>query len=184
MLIIYATVFSYHGLTAPTSGQGLLIVEDSNYTQTKRILLDFSGQVTGPTQRPLSDNTTLTRHRRPRRRQDSNPQSHQANGRRSTPQTARTLGYAKVKQSLWRPGRLGVLSLSEFPHNQHMKVTRLSALSSGRLYSQEIFQIVNSVRGWDDPKVIGNGTRNLLARNAVLQPTAPRRTTIFVTWRK
>ena len=41
--------------------------------------------------------TALTRDRRPCPRRDSNPQSQQAKGRRSTPQTARSLRSAVVK---------------------------------------------------------------------------------------
>ena len=56
-------------------------------------LQDSSGRVISPLQLPLPNNTpTLTREKRPCRRQDSNTQFQQASVRRPTPQPARPLG--------------------------------------------------------------------------------------------
>jgi hypothetical protein len=40
-----------------------------------------------------------------------------------------------------------------FQDNRHRQVVRLSALRNVRLYSQDIFQLLISARGWVDPRV-------------------------------
>ena len=42
-----------------------------------------------------------------------------------------------------------------FPENWQMKVVRLSALHTGRLYHKEIFLVLISIRDWVDPSTLG-----------------------------
>jgi hypothetical protein len=53
----------------------------------------------------------------------------------------------KAKLSHYRPLEFQEVDAPEFLDNLHMKVVRLSALRTGRLYPQEIFLVLISVRG-------------------------------------
>ena len=54
----------------------------------------------------------------------------------------------KVKQSHHRPRGFQEVEAPRFQDNRHMKVVRLSALRTGRLYPQEIILVLISVIGW------------------------------------
>ena len=69
--------------------------------------------------------------------------------------TVCALFAVQVKQTLYRPWlALWFPRVPTFHGNRHMKVVRLSALSTGLLYPQEIFLVLISVRGWVDPRTI------------------------------
>jgi hypothetical protein len=59
----------------------------------------------------------------------------------------------KVKQSHYRPWGSQEVEASRFQDNRHVKVVR-SALRTGRLYPQDTFLVLISVRGWVDPRAI------------------------------
>jgi hypothetical protein len=62
-----------------------------------------------------------------------------------------------VKQSHyspWQTLRVEEVKAPRFLNNRHMKVVRLSALRTGRLYLQEILLVLISVRDWVDPRAI------------------------------
>ena len=59
-----------------------------------------------------------------------------------------------LKQSHYSPWGFQKVEAPRFQDNRHLKVVKLSALRTGRLYPQEIFLVLISVRGWVKPRVI------------------------------
>jgi len=59
-----------------------------------------------------------------------------------------------VKQFHYRPWRFQEIEAPRFQDNWHMKVVSLSALRTGRLYPQEIFLVLISVRACVNPRAI------------------------------
>ena len=60
----------------------------------------------------------------------------------------------KVKQSYYGPWGFQEVEASRFQDNRHVKVVRLSAIHTVRLYPQEIFLVLISAKGWVDSRAI------------------------------
>ena len=59
-------------------------------------------------------------------------------------------------QAYYRPTGFQEFGPRTFLHNRHIKVVRLSALCTGRLYPKEIFMVLISAIGWVEPRAIAN----------------------------
>jgi hypothetical protein len=97
---MYRVCSLYYLLSLPSSNYLFTVGVEGFYDftwshwSTHHIRQDSSGRGTGPSQRPLRDNTNTVRDKHPYPRWDSNPRSQQALGRRPKPWKARPLWSA------------------------------------------------------------------------------------------
>ena len=83
-----------------------------------------------------------------------------------------TKGKGKaVPLQAWRgPEGSRKFRLPDFHDIRHMKVVRLSASRTGRLYPQEMFLILIFTRGWVDPRAMVRSEGNMSLKNPVTPP--------------
>ena len=85
--------------------------------------------------------------------------------------TMSILSYKKVKESRDMPGvAQRVPGRLDFHDIRHMKVVRLSASHTGRLYPQEIFLVLIFIRGWVDPRAMVRSEGSISLKNPVTPP--------------